>query len=390
MNSNVSKAVESISGGSKAPAAVTAVPSPAASVVGELIKEADAAVQQQLAVSANTPPPAAHIKPESEAVMAEAAAVAEEKLVEEQPKVVETSPFHQLTAALMVTLDLSQNFMVGHKKLLSEMQVGDNLYNLYSPMKKAGKKDKPTPPGILRDSFDDILDVTDAINSSKIMILGKKSDILPQINTSIQKVVGQISHMLPLTQDALVTTLVDAAEEEGEEPNERDIHFSDLVRVTGWVNSPMFEGEVHEIEAIAEHNAVINLTVNAGALYDAEEQMKYISQIDTLLGLFASKRGEAASTMMLLSVLINPSDLAEQPARDLLDTLLTEGGYTLYTRSELLEGNAANWLPTTKASVDRDLLTKNGEMLLIRLIGSDDEEEGEAGAEPAEGEAAAE
>ncbi len=370
MSVNHEKAQGHAQGKGGAPAHVKAVTS------GELVNEKAATQMQQDAAGATTTPPASHVPPVAEPVEVEVA--------EPAPVIVE-SVYHALTAAIMVTLDLTNPHMNGLKKILSAVDVNGDVVNLYSPFRKAGKpKGSEVPPaeGILRSALESILDITDRINDSKIMLIGAKANQVNKfLGDSIKEARSQMQNLLPLTADSNVASLVAADAEEGDD--EIEVEFQNIVKLSSWTNSPLTSGEAHEVDTVAEHNAVFNITVNAGMLYDSTEKVKAINQIETILRLHRSKRPES-KTEILLAVMLNPSDLANQETRDLLDTLIGDEEFALYTRSELLNLDVANWLPTTKAEVERDLLAPAGDLLLVQLLG--DEEEGEAG----EGDAAAE
>ncbi len=358
--------------------AAPAAPAPT-EVVGEIVGEQRMQADQQAAASASVTPIAAHIPPETEQKMTETT-------IEPAP-VVEQSVFHSMNITVMVTLDMSQPYMVGTglKGSLSKVNVGDTAFNLYSPFRKAGKPkgdEKPAAEGILREALTTVFDITDQVNSSRIMCIGAPDEILGNLRASISAVRSQIEHSLPI--GAAVTLL----ELEGEDAEAEDepfkLQFENLVKVTSWLNSPRIIGAPDEISTAADHNAVINFNVNAGALYDAEEPVKYIGQIEAMLRNMIAKRGEESSTTVLLSVMMNPADLAEQTHRDLLDMLLGEKNFALYTRNEMNTGEAQDWLPMNKGSVERDLLSANGDLLLVLLVGdeepeADDAEPGEPG-----------
>lgn len=356
-------------------------------VVGGLVQEDAMAQQQQDAGRPANAPIAAHIPP--------AAAKPAPAPVKE------TSVFHQLSAMVLVTLDLSQNYMMGLKGELSSVDLGDETLNMYSPFRKAPKakgSDLPAPAGVLRTAINDIFDITDALNDSKILILGKPSEAINSIDKSVKATRGQIEALLPLAPATVLASITDNTDgdegDEGEEGDEAekeegdafDVTFRHIIRATSWVNTPRTSGQAHEVEAIAKHNAVFNLTVNAGALYDATEPVKYVSQVETVLRLIQTKRtasGTPGETGVLLAVLLNPSDLAEKSNREMFDALIEDLGFTLYTRAELYEPEMDSWTPSTKAEVERELLTARGDMLLVKSLDEPDADEADDDADGA-------
>lgn len=358
--------------------------------IGQLVPEAAMATQQQDAARPSTATIAAHTPPAAKAAPAPAK---------------ETSVFHQLSAMVLVTLDLSQSFMSGLKGELQAVDLGDELLNLYSPFRKAPKPkgaEAPPPAGVMREAINSIFDITDALNDSKILILGKPSEAINSIDKAVKATRSQIENLLPLAPATILATVTesedepeddDAEPDEGDEGEEKDepvgidITFRNIIRATSWVNTPRTSGQAHEVEAIAKHNAVFNLTINSGALYDATEPVKYVSQVETILRLIQTKRtaaGTPGETGILLSVLLNPSDLAEKSNREMFDALIEDLGFTLYTRAELYEPEMNSWTPSTKAEVERELLTARGDMLLVKSLDEPDaDEDGDGDDQPA-------
>lgn len=331
------------------------------------------------------------ILPEGAAAQMQQASSAPDKTTTENPPASEEAPavevivkaaapaphaaMHDLNVSVLVTLDLTDSRMHELKAPLSRVEIDGQEVNLYNPFRKAGKKDDPKPAaeGIVRSMLSGLLDVTEQINNSRIMILGRESEIHANLRNAIDATRNQIIGLIPGTPDTTVATLTMA---DGETEEEITLSVSDIVKVSSWINSPKSSDEGTEV--IAAHNAVININVTSGLIYDSTERAKQIAQIENILRLIQTKR-EDQSTNLLLAVLIDPATLAEQPMRELLDSLLDEMGFSLYTRHELHKCDAADWLPQSKAAVDRDLLTPTGDMLLVRLLGEDEEEEGEGG-----------
>jgi len=147
-----------------------------------------------------------------------------------------------------------------------------------------------------------------------------------------------------------------------------------------WLNSSMADG------LVGEHNAVMSLTVNSGIVYDSEERFKAIMQVESVLERTLAKR-DGGETQLLMAVLLDPANLIDPDMRELLDALITVGKYELYTRNELNRLNIANWLPLSKAEVGRELLVETSEIMLLKLIGDDEEDaaaDDAAEADPAE------
>lgn len=333
-----------------------------------LVPEQEMAQQQQDAHSQTNALVAAHSLPDP-------TPAATNSLEHDEPKdptdETETSVFNSLTATLMVTLDLSQDFMVGLKKPLSAVDDGNGaLHNLYAPFRRGGKpvaNITPSPEGVLRGVLSEIFDITDKINDSKIMFVGEEAQIKSKLANVISRTRRQLENLLPIACDAVVAELAPEDPDADEEEDGQEITFGDLVKISSWVNSPQTTGLPHEVDLIAAHNAVINITVNVGALYDAEEKVKYLGQVESSLRMLHTKRENVGSTALVFGVLLNPADLSSAEVRDFLDTLLTDKGYELFSRNQLHDC-VIGWLPATKVEVDYELLSRRGDLLLAKLL----------------------
>jgi hypothetical protein len=304
--------------------------------------------------------------------------------VVEKPAAVVNTPhasMHSLNANIMFTLNLTDSRMHGLKAQLSRVNLDGQELNLYSPFRKAGKKTETNPAaeGIVRSVLNAALDITDSINNSRLMYLGKSSEVLATFRNSLDTLRASVANALP-DENTVVTTLID---EESEQ--EIPLLLKDIISVRSWLHSPS-AGPDSAPEAIGSHNAVLNFTVAPGMLYDAEEPVKYIGQVENILKLVTEKRGEEGSTNMLLAVVMDAASVADAATRDLIGQLIEEEGFVLYTRNELHGLDISDWLPQSKTSVDRDLLVPNGDLLFVRLLGEEDEAEDgdDAGAGAAE------
>lgn len=276
---------------------------------------------------------------------------------------------HELSVSVMVTLNLTDPRMHDLKSELSSVTVAGQQVNLYNPLRKGGKKGEanPAPEGIVRVALNKLLNITDAINSNRILMVGQESEINANLRNAIDATRNQIMALIPGAPNTVVATL---ASEDSEDTTE--LRISDIVKVSSWINSP--QPEPGTAEVIASHNAIINLTVASGLLYDTQEPAKQIAQIENILRMVQAKR-EDSSTSILLAVNLDPSNLSDSATRELLDSLLDELGFALYTRNELNRLDAADWLPQSVEAVNNDMLAPTGDLLLVRLLA--DEEEGE-------------
>lgn len=279
---------------------------------------------------------------------------------------------HELSVSVMVTLNMTDPRMHDLKSELSSVTVAGQQVNLYNPLRKGGKKSEanPAPEGIVRVALNKLLNITDAINSNRILMVGQESEINANLRNAIDATRNQIVALIPGAPNAVVATLATEDEEAIE------LRVSDIVKVSSWINSP--QPEAGTADVIASHNAIINLTVASGMLYDTQEPAKQIAQIENILRMVQAKR-EDSSTSILLAVNLDPSSLSDAATRELLDSLLDELGFALYTRNELNRLDAADWLPQTIEAVNNDMLAPTGDLLLVRLLADEEEGEGEDG-----------
>lgn len=350
---------------------------------GGLVKESSMEQQQ---MHANTEPPVAHTSTTTapEATHPGAPVMVQEKQVPVGP--LGHSAFHNIALTAMFTLNLTDARMYDLKSQLSRVDLDGQEVNLYSPFRKAGKASDPKAAagGIVRFALEEMLDVTDTINTSRVVFLGKDSEVRANLKAAIDTTRSQIEALFPATSDTVVAEIVnlDTEQEELEEAEPIQILLKDIIRVSSWINSPQTSGPVGEVETVAVHNAVINFIVTPGALYDATERVKFINQVENVLTMMTNSREDSA-TNLLLAINIDPQQLEDQAIRELIDSLLATEGFILYTRNELHKLNVSDWLPQSKAAVDRDLLTGNGDLLLVRLLGADEEEDADVEVEGA-------
>lgn len=349
-------------------ASIPAISNVAATVSEGIVAES---AMEQMQYDANTEPPAAKTaQPES--------------VVESAPVKKQSAAFHHLATTLLITLDLT-NFghMTNLKSVLSRAKLDGQEFNMYSPFRKAGKKTEvnPSAEGVVRYALSDILDMTDTVNNSRLMILGSDEEVENKIRGSVETMCNQIVNLFPANMDHVVASLLD-------EENERTLQLQvkDLVNVRSWVN---FSADVATEEGgslIGIHNAVIHVTVNAGMLYDTEDRLKYIGQVEKLIQMMVEKR-EEANTTILFGLMLESSTLSDASMRATFDAMLAGDEYILYSAKEMHKLETSDFMPQTHEEIDTKVLTPNGDMVLFRLLtdsGDEEETEETAADEPAE------
>lgn len=282
--------------------------------------------------------------------------------------------FHKLTVTAMFTLSLDKvEYMTGLKNKLQRVSIHGQEFNLYSPFRKASKKtEKPQAEGIVRYMLSNMLDLTDAINDSTIMVIGSKDQVEEHLHSAVDVLRRQITNLLPATPE---TTVVKVSDEERQQTLE--MQMMDFVNIHSWINSSSEEPE--EDKVIAIHNAVINVVINAGMLYDSAERMNYISQIENVFSLVLEKR-ESTNTDIALAVNMPSYLLSVAEIREFLDQMLQENeGYSLLTRTKIISDiGETQLLPQNKEEIDGKLLSGDADLLLINLLTAESEDADEA------------
>lgn len=294
----------------------------------------------------------------------------EQELIE--PKVMGMSGFRRVFANLMVTFDMTRGERfsgLNGLKALSSVQFGPEVYNLYNPLRKAGIKkgsEDLSHVGLFRNSFGRILDVAEAVSHSHILVLGKNSDVHQTLRSALAHVIHEVEGTFPCPPDYSIAQI--PGSEDGTVPAD-DLKFSDLISVHGWLNSTGSD----EGSSLQETQMVLNFRLNVPNLYDTKDPLKYLTWAESILRNILKSRDNSDSSI-LFAINMDPADLAKPESRELVDMVLTEGGFTLFTRNELSKPNVADWLPTTKVSLNRDLLSPNGDLLFVKVVGAVEEE----------------
>lgn len=340
-----------------------------ASTVSEDTNLVSESAMEQMQHDANTVPPAAQTTPQPD----EAAVFV--------PAKKQSAAFHHLATTVLITLDMSNfDHMIGLKNALSRVKLDGQEFNLYSPFRKAGKKTEtnPSAEGVLRYALSNILDMTDTINNSRLMIIGDEDQVEEKIRSSMETTRNQIINLFPSNMDTVVASLLD-------EENERTVQLQvkDIINVRSWVNYSAESDSDEHGALIGIHNAAFHITVNAGMLYDTEDRMKYLNQVEKLVQMLVEKR-EDANTTILFGVMLESASLSDAAIRQMFDAMLSGEEYILYSAKEMHKLESSDFLPQSHEEIDTQVLTQNGDMLLIRMLTDGDEEEVET-EEQAEG-----
>jgi len=288
-----------------------------------------------------------------------------------------------LNVNVMVTLGLADlRFADGTIKSLARWAgvEGGEEYNLYNPFRKGGKaKDSDTvhASGIFRSGLVKAFEAINVINNSSLIFLGKPQEIFPALQSAVGRVADACTQSFHISPDLVLGTL---SEGEGEgEGEDATLMFRDIIRVTSWLSMSWFDGrEEHAAtEPIQNHEAMINFYVNSGALYDSQDKLKMIRQVQSILKITLDKVAQN-STSVLLALNLSTEDLADAEMRDLLGVLIDSEGFEMFTKGAMLSSYGEyDFLPKSKKGIQEDLLnprTPSGDILLVKDIGAVEEE----------------
>jgi len=314
----------------------------------------------------------------SEAEQQQAAVIGFKEKVQDQPEAVEVTIvreelrrqeqqkrtlFNKLNISLMVTMNMTDRGVFAGLDDFKSFQVKGHHYNIHNPFKKASsKKEVPIPEGILRSALYRILHQANEINISNTILLGNEADVMKNLKGSLETVIKGIQSTFPVEPEHHLANLASPEEEEEGESSGTRVLMRDVVRVSGWITRTI-------VEEMCLNNLVINLTINSGALYDDEAPHKIVSHAQTVLTKTIS---DFDAVSVLFGVILDPAELARRNVREMLEVMLEDESlkFTLFTKRDLYgsEADELNWIPNSKAGIDRDLMTNGGEILLLKTI----------------------
>jgi hypothetical protein len=232
-------------------------------------------------------------------------------------------------------------------------------YSIANPFRPANEE-KKKKQGFLRRTVIDTFKYLNLIHNRPVTIFGDNS----QVNTALEKMTKQTLHkvlqLLPKLED---------------DANIYDL--SSVFRIDAWP-SIVSDGSG---ETLAYVNVVFS--VNSPAVYVADDKVKIVKQMVTLLTALLEKH--ECKFPCLLSVTVSTDQLRYSSVRDLLDLLTLEdtedkkeSTYVMLTRSAIInqleQGNTSDMLPCLPENptyqdynnVVSRLLAYGGDMLFIK------------------------
>jgi hypothetical protein len=311
--------------------------------------------------------------------------------ITESKSVSEQTSMTSISTCVMITLDLTNPTFAENspelKNALSKYKEdgSEDVNNLYHPFRAVTSKTKAKDPsaarGLLRNALTSVFDVASEIEGQNVMLVGKRVDIVSLLRKAAIALQSRVENALGINPDTIVAT-VTKTENGVEVPV--PVFFRDVVRVSAWANTNGGGMDLTKESFSGLRNAiVVNLTVNSGALYGAEDMDKSLMQIFNYLEQQVEKyeNENEFSPNILVGVAVRSSQVADPKIYDLFGGLNENENWELFDRRELLEltqTNEADWMPNTKQAVETALLPTNADLLYISmLMGSDESEEGE-------------
>lgn len=234
--------------------------------------------------------------------------------------------------------------------------LGYSIANPFRPSNEEKKKKQ----GFLRKTIIESFKYLNVINKRPVTIFGEQDQINLALEKMTKQTLARIKQLLPKMEDA---------------DNVYDL--SSVFKLDAWP-SIVSDGSG---ESLAYINVV--LSVNSPAVYVAEDKVKIVKQMITLLSALLEKH--ECKFPCLMSVTLSTDQLRYSAVRDLLDLLTLENSedkkeptFVMLTRSaiisQLVQGNTSDMLPALPENatyqdynnVVSRLLAYGGDILFIK------------------------
>lgn len=270
----------------------------------------------------------------------------------------ENVSINKVFTTLMFTYHLSGTDLIGTKNKLQRVphKVGERVdeLNLYSPLRRdSAKKNLPNsvPEGVIRQSLDRIFEVLKPINSANLALVGSDVDVRKRINDVAHSLKVSAQRAIGVKPNTHVFAYVD--EDNGSTVN---VNFNQLYSISTWVNSETNNG-------VCEHNIIINFNMQAGVLYDSEDPVKYLTQVDNILKGYLDR--QETPVVALLGVGVSVQHLPNGKTLELVSALSMSQNVSGYGFADLA---SANWAPPKE---EAGKVFGKDDMLFVKIVGSD-------------------
>lgn len=301
--------------------------------------------------------------PENQKVLNIVAEPVEEVEIEEEQE--DNNHLSSVQAILLVNFNLASRDIFNNSKPLKTVNIKGETYNAYNPLQKENAE-KGLKKGIAYDTVNKAFEYIGQINSNRVVFLGDDTQVYAQLESILGKLIKGVEACLPCASNEQVGT-VTYSEEGSDESMQLAISMRDIVRVTGWIN---YDESPDSKKVFNPYNLVLALTINSGYLYKTEDPHKFLTNIQNRL--IRLRETSNSKSHILMGVITDPVEYKRKDVRDLIDVLLDEDpayDYKIYKRTDLHStGQISGWSPINKDQVDSDLLTREGDVLYVKVL----------------------
>ena len=261
---------------------------------------------------------------------------------------VQKPSLHTITASINLTLNTGFTLLRGLKELKSvdiERGSEDNQtiekFNFYNPFLKSDKE-RQTGEGLLRKTFASIAELVHSVLGRECVYIGDSASITPVIESLISSVAEKMVAKWPLPADCPLLTLDLELADGSIAP--REIKFGELFSLTSWTVSSKADEN-----CVITHNAVFNIGLNVGALYDATEPQTFIRRALTFIETQLSAVGLTDLIDYHVNYAFDSSSLELEETRDLLDLMIGEDAFTVVSKAAV-ESGMVDWVPVNRSN----------------------------------------
>lgn len=349
------------------------------------------APQKQPAVKKAPPAPQPAVK---KAAPAKTEAVEVERKAP-TPKADPTPTIARLAFSVQVVLDLTganavpEGLAKAVKTELSKFKAADGeaVHNLFNPFRGVTAKMKAADPaaarGVVRDALRTIYDVAADMEGQNVMLLGTRTQVAKNLDQAAEMFGQRVQNAIGIDPGTEVYSHIERVSPDSDEIRTvHSIKFGDLVSVRSWAshsNLDMTQDTGNGLMA----NIAVNIKINALHLDGVSELDNAITQIVNMLRNTIEKFGDAAPTMVIVSM--RPNAIGNPQVFDLLAAATgnEDSEWSVFDAAELREmadAGQTEWLPTAD-KINTHFLAEGGDLALIAVLNGDDEEDGEASEE---------
>ena len=289
---------------------------------------------------------------------------------DDAPELVADAVIAQAGASLIVNLSLaSRDYMANTVDYTAVDAPNGSKVNVFHPFYFNKAQDPAKGDGIARAVIVKAFELVDAFNSASLTLLGTDEQIRANLQVVLEKMVAEVEQALPWPSHHPVCQVGMSSPEESEEDLTPAISITllmkELIRVTGWLVPNQADSN-----AFQPYRMVINVTIEGGEFYDSEDPHKYVRYAQSFISRL--KKKATSETPVIQTVMLVPEELMYSDVQQLLSILCSnvdDYGYETAGRSQLHEDYNIHsaWLPESRM-VDSQLLTKNGDILLIKSL----------------------